>query len=156
MRKHFFYLLLLCSLSAALPSCQKYEEGPKISFRKAENRIRGIWELSAVYKNGEKTTTETPSEVESPDGTWELYKTGTVLITYYHSNSILKSNGSWEFKDDKTTLETTFTSRYAVVSRQYKILRLTQKEMKLQYTDAQGVQWVLAFSIIQTFAGYEY
>ena len=156
MRKNFLYLLLLCSLTATLPSCQKYEDGPKISFRKAENRIRGIWELSSVYKNGEKTTTETPSDVESPDGTWELYKSGTVLITYYQNNSLLKSNGSWEFEDYKTTLNTTFTSRYAVVSRKYKILRLTQKEMKLQYTDAQGTQWVLNFSIIQTFADYEF
>jgi hypothetical protein len=156
MRKNILYLLLLCSLTATLPSCQKYEDGPWISFRKAENRIRGIWELSSVYKNGEKTATETPSEVESPDGTWELYKSVTVLITYYQNNSILKSNGSWEFNDNKTILNTTFTSRYAVVSRKYKILRLTQKEMKLQYTDEQGTQWVLNFSVIQSFAGYEY
>lgn len=150
-----FAALLLCCL-IGLPSCKKYEEGPWISFSKPENRIRGIWELSAVYKNGNKTATEAPSEVETPDGTWELYKTGTVLITYYSGNTVLKSNGSWKFNNNKENLNMTFTTRYASASRSYKILRLTHKEMKIQHTDSDGVKWVLAFSMIQSFAGYEY
>ena len=156
MRKKIFYLLIFCCLTGTLPSCHKYEDGPWISFSKPENRIRGIWELSAVYKDGAKTTTEFPSEVESPDGTWELYKTGTVLITYENGSSLLKSDGSWSFEDNKEKLNMTFTTRYAVVTRLYKILRLTHKEMKLQYTDTKGVTWVLAFSMIQSFSGYEY
>ncbi|MBO4282848.1 MAG: hypothetical protein J5873_06625 [Bacteroidales bacterium] len=150
----FAGLLLCCLIS--LSSCKKYEDGPWISFSKPENRIRGIWELSSVYKNGSKTATESPSEVESVDGTWELYKTGTVLITYYSGSTILKSDGSWVFDDNKEKLDMTFTTRYSSVSRTYKILRLTHKELKLQYTDPDGVKWVLAFSMIQSFAGYEY
>ena len=156
MRKNFLYLLLFCSLTATLPSCQKYEDGPWISFRKAENRIRGIWELSSVYKNGEKSLSDFPSEVESGDATWELYKTGTILITYLNQNSVLKSNGSWSFEDNKKNLHTEFTTRYAAVTRDYHILRLTQKEMKLQFADSDGTVWTLEFSVIQTFAGYEY
>jgi len=156
MRNKSIITVLLCCCIGVFTSCKKYEDGPLISFSKPENRIRGIWELSSVYRNGEKTVTELPSEVESPDGTWELYKTGTVLITYYSGNSILKGSGSWQFEDKKKILDITFTSRYAVVSRHYVILRLTHKEMKLQYIDADGVKWVLAFSMIQSFSGYEY
>lgn len=137
-------------------SCKKYEDGPFLSLSKPENRIRGIWELSSVYKNGNKSTSETPSEVESPDGTWELYKSKTVLISYYIGTSCYKSDGSWKFKNDKKEVEMTFTSRYSVYTRTYKILRLTHKEMKLLYTDEDDTEWTLEFSMLQSFSGYEY
>ena len=149
-------LLLLLGSLLLFSSCKKYEEGPLLSFSKPENRIRGIWELSSVYKDGHKTDSESPSEVETPDGTWELYKSTTVLITYYNGLNCFKSDGSWSFKDDKEKLELTFTTRYAVLTRTYKILRLTHKEMKLQFTDENGTEWTLEFSILQSFSGYEY
>lgn len=148
--------MLFVISSLLFSSCKKYEDGPLLSFSKPENRIRGIWELSSVYKNGHKTFTESPSEVETPDGTWELYKSRTVLISYYSGLSCFKSDGSWSFKDDKEKLEITFTTRYAVLTRIYKILRLTHKEMKLLYTDEEGTEWTLEFSMLQSFSGYEY
>lgn len=147
--------LLLCSL-LLFSSCKKYEEGSLLSLSKPENRIRGIWELSSVYKNGSKTATESPSEVETPDGTWELYKSKTVLISYYSGATCFKSDGSWRFINDKEDVEITFTTRYSVLTRTYKILRLTHKEMKLQFTDGNGTVWTLEFSMIQSFSGYEY
>ena len=156
MKKIINFFLLFVISSLLFSSCKKYEDGPLLSFSKPENRIRGIWELSSVYKNGHKTFTESPSEVETPDGTWELYKSRTVLISYYSGLSCFKSDGSWSFKDDKEKLEITFTTRYAVLTRIYKILRLTHKEMKLLYTDEEGTEWTLEFSMLQSFSGYEY
>lgn len=149
-------LLVFAGCLLLFSSCKKYEDGPLLSFSKPENRIRGIWELSSVYKDGHKTAEESPSEVETPDGTWELYKSKTVLISYYSGLTCFKSDGTWNFKEDKEKLEITFTTRYAVLTRIYKILRLTHKEMKLLYTDENGTEWTLEFSMLQSFSGYEY
>lgn len=139
-----------------LASCHKYEEGPWISFTKKENRIRGYWELTDIYKNGEKTTSESPSNVESIESVWKLFKNKTLLITYLDDITYYKSSGSWDFKNDKEDLATTFTTRYSSISRTYTILKLSNKELKLKFKDDDGTVWVLDFSIIQSFAGYDY
>lgn len=150
-------ILLWLLLSAFVwTGCNTYEEGPWISFTKKENRIRGFWELGAVYKNGVKTTDEHPSSVESRESVWELYKNKTLLITFLEGETYYKSNGSWKFEEDKENLGVTFTTRYASLTRSYTILKLSNKEMKLKFKDEEGDTWVLVFSIIQSFAGYDY
>ena len=139
-----------------LASCHKYEAGPWISFTKKENRIRGVWELSAVYKNGVKNTSESPSSVESLESVWEMYKNKTLLITFLEGNTYYKSNGSWKFEKDKENLGATFTTRYASLTRSYTILKLSSKELKIKFKDDKDDTWVLDFSIVQSFAGYDY
>lgn len=147
--------VLLLSAVFVSTSCSKYEEGPWLSFTKKENRIRGFWELCSISKNGENTN-ETPSDVESKEGTWEFYHTHTLLITYYNGASTLKSEGSWEFSENKENLDLHFTTRYASLDRSYEIVKLTTKEMKLRYVDKAGDRWILTFSILQSFNGYAY
>lgn len=139
----------------AWTGCSKYEEGPWISFTKKENRIRGHWELSAVYKDGAKTTSEFPSGVESRESVWELYMNKTLIITYLEDITYYKSSGSWEFDDDKEKLIANFTTRYSTLSREYTIVKLSTKEMKLRFKDENGITWTLEFSILQSFAGYD-
>ena len=139
-----------------MSSCKKYEEGPWISFTKKENRIRGYWELSNIYKNGVKTTTQSPSSVESLESVWELYKNKTLLIDYLNNDTYYKSDGSWDFEHNKDRLKVAFTTRYSSVTRSYTILKLSTKELKVKFKDSNDTIWVLDFSILQSFAGYDY
>lgn len=138
------------------PGCSKYEEGPWLCFTKKENRIRGYWELSNVFKNGKNTVDESPSSVESVNSIWEFYKTKTLLISYLDGANYLKSNGSWAFEDKKECLRLAFTTKYSSASRSYEIIKFSNKELKLKFKDKNKVEWTLVFSMLQSFAGYDY
>ena len=44
-------LSLLVFISTILISCNKYEDGPSVSFRSAEKRLTGKWEVSQILFN---------------------------------------------------------------------------------------------------------
>ena len=49
MKKHLFFIIFICFF---LFTCKKYEDGPLISFKKAETRITGEWDIYKFYVNG--------------------------------------------------------------------------------------------------------
>ena len=51
MKKHITLALTLI-LTLFFTGCKKYEEGPLISFRSAETRIHGKWEIKEFTING--------------------------------------------------------------------------------------------------------
>ena len=125
----------------------RYEEGPFLNFKKVDKRIRGAWDVSTVYKNGEKSDTEFPSEVESVRAQYTFYSNEVVLMTYIKNNIIVQSSGSWNFGEKKKTLNVTFKNEYTNTYREYEILKFKSQELKLRFTDENNIEWILVFSL---------
>jgi hypothetical protein len=136
----------------SLAGC-KYEEGNALT--NVEKRIRGMWSVSSVYKNNEKTDTESPTLVESQDAMYEFYKTKILLISYVHNNIVYRSDGSWKFGEKKKSIELTLKNQYYPISRSYEIVKFTNKELKVRFTDDDGVKWTLVLVLEQDFVPYD-
>ena len=146
--------IVVVGLIFLLSSC-RYEEGSGGSAVKVEKRIRGLWSVSSVYKNGEKTDTESSTVVESKNAQYEFYKTRILLINYIHNDIVCRSDGTWDFSDDKKILKLTFINQYYPISREYEIIKFKNKELKVRFTDDDGHVWTLIFSLEQSFIPYE-
>jgi hypothetical protein len=146
--------VVVIGLILLLSGC-RYEEGSGGSVVKVEKRIRGLWSVSSVYKNGEKTDTESPTVVESKNAQYEFYKTRILLISFIHNDMVCKSEGSWDFSDDKKILKLAFKNIYYPISREYEIIKFKNKELKVRFTDDDGVVWTLILSLEQSFVPYE-
>jgi len=149
-------VLFLVVVGVFIFSGCRYEEGPALNFTKVEKRIRGLWSVSNVYKNGEKTDTEFPTIVESKHAQYEFYKTRILIIRYIHNNTDCTTEGSWDFIDKKKTLEVAFRNQYYPVVRNYEIIKFKNKELKLRFTDDDGVVWTLILALEQSFVPYDF
>ena len=147
-------ILLIFASILFLSGC-RYEEGPALNFTKVEKRIRGMWSVSSVYKNGEKTDTESPTVVESKHAQFEFFKNKVLLISYIHENVLCQSSGSWDFSDDKKILEVMLMNQYYWVSRGYEIVKFKNKELKIRFTDDDGAVWTLVLSLEQSYVPYD-
>ena len=146
MKKIIFGITVLI---LTLAGC-KYEEGS--AFTNVEKRIKGIWSISSIYKNGEKTDTESPTVVESQNAVYEFHKTKLLLISYVYGDIAYQSPGSWSFGDKKKTIELTFKNQYYDLNRSYEIVKFTNKELKVRFTDDYGVKWTLDFTLEYLFS----
>jgi len=133
----------------------RYEEGSALTFKKVEKRIKGMWSVSTIYKNGEKTDTESPTIVESKHARYEFFKSRILLIGYTHNNIECRSSGSWDFKDNKKILEVTLMNQYYPITRNYEIIKFKNKELKVRFTDDEGVVWTLVLSLEQSYEFYD-
>ena len=125
----------------------RYEEGPFINFKKVDKRIRGMWDVSTVYKNGKQSDIEFPTEVESLRAQFRFHNNGVLIITYIQNNIIVQSSGSWDFGEKKKTLNVAFKNQYTNTYREYEILKFKSQELKLRFTDEDDVEWMLVFSL---------
>jgi len=151
MKRIFFVITVFILVLAA--GC-RYEEGNALT--SVEKRIRGMWSVSTVYKNGEKTDTESPTVVEAKNSTYEFFKTKILTITYSHNNIDCQSSGSWRFGDKKKTIELTLKNQYYDVSRSYEIIKFKNRELKVRFTDDDGVKWTLVLSLEQDYVPYDW
>jgi len=152
--KNIYKIIGIIACIFLLSGC-KYEEGPALNFKNVEKRIRGMWSVSSVYKNGEKTDTETPTLVEAKYTQYEFFKTKILLISYIHNDILCRSEGSWNFADKKKTLEVAFINQYYPVVRNYEIVKFKNKELKLRFTDDDGVVWTLVLSLEYSYEHYD-
>ena len=125
----------------------RYEEGPFLNFKKVEKRIRGVWDVSTVFKNGEAVTENFPTSVESKYSQFYFYNNGVVVITYVKDNIINQSSGSWDFGEKKKTLNITFKNDFTNVYREYEIVKFRSNELKLRFTDENDIEWILVLSL---------
>ena len=151
MKKIIFTML---SLTFLLSAC-RYEEGPFINFNKVEKRIRGAWLVSSVYKNGEITDTESPTVVEAKNSLYEFYKGSILIIKYYNNHISYESSGSYEFGNKKKTINLVFKNQYDYLSREYEIIKFTNKELKVNFTDDKSVKWTLVLALEYSFVPYD-
>lgn len=140
MKKSLIFLIIALLFSCA--AC-RYEEGPGISFRKPEDRIQGYWLLQKVYKNGEQTL-ETEDISRSLGTYYSFFYDGYLAVTVY-DNGIMRESptGRWLFQNGEKELLLDFVlidNHYEYVA---KIDKLSYRELRYTYEDADGNTWKL-------------
>ncbi|MBO4739467.1 MAG: hypothetical protein J5606_07905 [Bacteroidales bacterium] len=141
--------LFLLSISG---SC-RYEE-PSFSFTRIKDRIRGEWRVDKVEKNGEASTAF-PCYEERQTSIFSFYQTGVCIIDYSQDNINIKTaEGTWNFGDKKKTLIVNVKGEQQIISRVYTIVKFSNKELKLTYTDSNGDKWTLYLGLILSFIDY--
>jgi hypothetical protein len=110
--------LVLAGTTLLIPSCGKYEEGPKFTLLTKKMRLVGDWDAKEyVYDNG--TTVS-----ESSDDVLTFEKDGTARYTL----GAFSFSGTWEFASDKEKVRVV----YSGTPEELNILRLTNKELWLR------------------------
>lgn len=117
-------------------SCNKYEDGPKISLLTKKMRLTGDWTLENYTSDNHDITSDMQSFLGS---SWEfqIEKDGS-----YKQTGNFPDNGTWKLGEDKD--DVTFTSSNSSNgSTTYRILRLKSKELWLRYTNSNGTYDVM-------------
>jgi hypothetical protein len=115
-------------------SCNKYEDGPSISFRGKKNRVDGKWKVSTATYDGN----DIASLYEGMEKTY--FYEGTYAIGGSNGLFSYSGTGTWEFNDDKTAIvETEDGSNTATT---YTITKLKHEELWLKRTDGAGGLYV--------------
>lgn len=110
--------LVLAGTSLLVPSCGKYEEGPKFTLLTKKMRLVGDWDAKEfVYDSG--TTI-----ADNSDDILTFEKDGTAR----YSLGSFSFSGTWEFTSDKEKIRTVYSGSTGEVT----ILRLTNKELWLR------------------------
>lgn len=143
--------------------CSKFDDGPWISFRSAENRIEGGWEVQKFYKNSEDLSefyinnynwtfyfgSADPEDPSQPGCMCSQIRRGCV---YDSLDTIVVSNyfSFWSFYGEDSLCMPILSwpgeqppycglfPLYPGVSK-FKILKLTNNKMWLEYTDGDDV-----------------
>ena len=92
-----------------------------LSCTKPEEKIRGQWQISKVYKNKVETLKETPSNVEAVLSIWTFYRSSIVVMKYYEQNTLYETSGNWTIDKKNNQLSVTFTDLYENIKRIYRI-----------------------------------
>jgi hypothetical protein len=150
MRKNF---LLILSLLCLLGAC-RYKEGPFMNFTPVKDRIRGQWKVNAIQKNDVATTTESPSVAENCNNLFDFYINKRLQINYMEDGTLYQADGDYKFSSDKKELITNFADKYRSYKRTYKILKFKNKELKVKFIDDDNVEWILEFTLIQSYISY--
>ena len=123
-------------LVSSAPSCSKYEDGPKLSFRSPTSRLAREWAVKDAEQSGFPDDFDMTFDFDK-DGDLKFNVSGT--YTYYGTpfpvNYTMK--GDWEWQDKKEMLDITFENQ----SNEFKVLRLTPDEMV--WEDEDGGEWKL-------------
>ncbi|MDD5570276.1 MAG: hypothetical protein PHD97_03875 [Bacteroidales bacterium] len=124
MKRRFFVPVLIVIFSlATFNSCKKYKDGPLISMMPKKYRIANKWKVDRMFVN----SIETPRSADWEKETHEFKTDGG----YFYSTALRTTiQGTWSLDNKKDNL-VVFTSSSFV----YKILRLKNKEMWLEYFD---------------------
>lgn len=124
-------VLLICT--TIINGCKKYEEGPGLTFKTAKGRITNEWKYKQTVYNG-----------QAPTNGYQQYG----MSTYPGDNIDIKkdesyvaesTSGKWSFSSDKESL--TLTPNGSSSSDTYTIVKLTSKEMWLEYKYPPNDTW---------------
>jgi hypothetical protein len=131
-----YLIVLSLILHTLLTSCNKYEEGPSISFRKALTRAANTWNFSSITINGVEQVKFT--EYATQKQFWA--KDGNYNHTYINpSNGVAELvTGTWELLDDARKVSIIYSdpnSGQPKVTRVYNILMLKNDEMWIRSED---------------------
>jgi hypothetical protein len=146
-------VLVIISLLCLLGAC-RYKEGPFINFTPVKDRIRGEWKVNSIEKNGVSTTTESPSIAESRNNFFSFYISQRLQINYLEDGTEYQADGFYEFSSDKKKILAKFSDRYRSYERSYEILKFKNKELKVKFTDEDNTEWILEFTLIESFINY--
>ncbi|MCB9188594.1 MAG: hypothetical protein H6598_05895 [Flavobacteriales bacterium] len=129
MKKLSILMILTVLLSGlALTSCGKYEEGPGFSLLPKKSRLQQKWRpIESVTSGGVVTTIDS-------DGSYiEFVKGGTIKA--YDGTFDVGFEGTWEFSDDKTSLNMTYEIFGVSSTSTMKIIKLKINALGLEDAD---------------------
>lgn len=130
-------------------SCSKFEEGPGLSLKSKKARLANSWEIETIYDaNGNEVTTADFLNKLFNDTINFYGMVPTMKFTFEKDETLAVSiavnvfsfdiPGTWAFVGE-TGLKTTVTAYEAMnipgSEDEYNILRLTSKELWLEYTN---------------------
>lgn len=129
MKKINLTVMLIVATLLFLTSCNKYEEGPSISFRSKTERLCNIWKPVKILVND----SETILSADQQKMTIEFQKDGDAFITYYILGIAVPQTGKWEFYDKSTKLILTMNTDDTVPSKDtLTILKLMEEELWIE------------------------
>ncbi len=124
-------IALALLVSIAVPSCSKYEEGPKFSLLSKKARLAGEWKIENVSTNG----TDQTADVKALVG--DSYVLTLTKDEKYKVSGNFTDEGTYKWGEDKDDIYlTSNTAGSKEVA--YRILRLKSKELWLRTTAANG------------------
>ncbi len=137
MKKNLILVLIaFMSVAVTMPSCNKYEDGPAFSLLTKKMRITGDWSLENYNSNGTDITS-TVQVLWGASCEWQIEKDNSYKLT-----GNINDAGTWKLGADKDDI--TFTPTSGTVET-YRILRLTNKELWLRYTNSNGTYDIAKF-----------
>lgn len=122
---------------------------------KPEDKIRGKWEISKIYKNNIETRLESPSQVESLFSSWTFYRSTILIITYSYNAVLYETSGSWSLIQNNDFLEVSFTDKYSTIERRYTIKKFKANELKVSFVDQENIEWTFVFALQYSFQDYD-
>lgn len=159
--KHLPIVWLLTLLSA-ITACTKYEEGPAISFRKAENKVEGNWQISSYTVDGIDSM-QMIADLHLEGRFWFAERDGTSAAPLYITTIVQDTtyfySGDW-FIQDKHTVQMAFytlkkntiiplirldSDNQRPLAGYWRILRLKRKENMWLQLDKNGKRYELQF-----------
>jgi hypothetical protein len=118
-----FGILLTALGGLTLSNCQKYEDGPVISFRSRAERVANTWKVDNYKINGTDFTSVVSGYTE----------TFTKGGDYSFDWGILNGAGTWKFQSKDAEIALTGTNNQN--DRTLVILKLEEKEFWYYYMD---------------------
>lgn len=112
----------------ALTSCNKYEDGPVLSFVSRNERVANTWKMDKAIENGVDVTSNYDRYVVT------LTKSGSASFTAHFSLLSLEydyvTNGTWSFESNDDKLKLDYEND--LVDATYVILKLKENELWLR------------------------
>ncbi len=127
---------------AFLFSCQKYEEGPAMTFRSPDKNIKRSWGYFAAYRNGlnitcgqgSNTLNYGLSSIGFADNNRFSISERVIGDSTFYVN---RYDGDWEFRNDKQEIALIFGEappEFHDTVQVWEIIKLTKDELKVQET----------------------
>jgi hypothetical protein len=141
-------LFLLVLISSFFNSCKKYDDGPFLTFRTADSRIVGTWDVEYIYvDNVDSTSFLKHDPCWSPINFLSKQETGTNLLT----TGPCFLTGIWSFSDNKNILALSFDIKgwktigsfgYIYHNVDWTINKLTNSELWIETNFNNQFTWV--------------
>lgn len=136
MKKLHIAILTVTMLATGLVGCNKYDEGPAISFRSAASRVENNWEPKVILEDGEDVS------FYFQNFSIEITEDGRFVITDIDEmDSTFTQEGFWSLENDNEDLQFIYTNPPVTPDRvTFSIQKLKKDEMWL-LEDRDGVTW---------------
>jgi len=128
MKKISFLFVFAVIASLVFSGCDKYDEGPNLTFSSNVKRITGDWKMTKNTRNG-------VAESFNANDHTKINSDGTLITTYYTGSIALDMSGTWKFLNDDDNLQITTTYLTFTTTNTYTIKRLSSSEMFLEKQD---------------------
>lgn len=121
-----------------LSSCNKYEDGPKLSLRSKKARLANDWTMEKYLVNDVDSTSYYSAGFNNAVLTIEKDE------KYSFTNAAGTVSGTWELGEDKDDIRMQQTAPTVGSGEDsYRILRLKEKELWLRHTESNGTTVII-------------